>query len=260
MKLYGVVIMDIKGSRDIKDRPYIQRKMQTHMDILNQKYKKILPVPIKFTLGDEWQLLTEAPYECYNFIEEFQQLLWADNIKLYAGIGLGYLSTEISSDIGAMDGSCFIMARQAIDIAKRNTGRKQIHSKDCRVYLCYIQEISEYINNDNAKIYNVDEVAIDSKENTPIYKPDTKAMINNLINTLIENNEILKEKITEKQRSAYTLYEKMGTYRKVSEVNQDSIGGISAKLNTANYFVINHNNETIKAMLYYYCRLGEVIK
>ena len=89
MKLYGVVIMDIKGSRNIKNRPYIQEKLQAHMDELNYKYKKILPVPIKFTLGDEWQLITEQPYECYNFIEEFQQLLWADNIKIYAGIWSG---------------------------------------------------------------------------------------------------------------------------------------------------------------------------
>lgn len=260
MKPYAAVIMDIKGSRNIKDRPYIQRKLQAHMDRLNYKYKKILLLPIEFTLGDEWQILTQELYECYNFIEEFQQLLGDDNIKLYAGIGIGYLSTDIGNHIGAMDGSCFIMARQAIDIAKRNLQRKQIHSKDCRVFFCSIQKESENINNSIVKADCLDEVAIDLKENKQCYKSDTKGMINNLINTLIENNEILKERITDKQRMACISYGKLGTYRKMREVSEASIGGISAKLNTANYFTINHNNEMIKSMLYNYCKLEEVLK
>lgn len=266
MNLYGVVTMDLVGSRKLMNRSEIQNKLDSYIKNINSKYSSILVAPIDFTTGDEWQLITNKPYECYEFVHEFQQLFWFDEIKFYSGIGIGTLSTKIYENTRKMDGSCFIAARQAIDIAKKKSNIKTnfIHSNYNRVFFQSSENI--IVNNKNKSINKKtinfqipnEEVAITSEKNNFF----TSITFNNTINTIIENTEILKEKMTHKQKETYISYKKIGSYRKMIDKDpnyfNDSISAISQRLNAANYFTIENNHIMIKALLYEYCKLNEV--
>lgn len=256
MNIYGVVTMDIVGSRHIMDRNKVQNKLISYIAEVNEKFQQILLTPISLTLGDEWQAITNKPSECYNIIHEFQQRLWSDGIECYAGIGMGSISTSIYDDIRKMDGPCFHMARQAIKIAKKQerAGRKYIYSKRNRVFFKSSNEgaagklysIAKMKAHDNPQV--LEETAVTSMEYDDI-------TIDDIINILIENNEILKSKMTNKQKKVYMNYLKFGSYRKIIEESQDgndSIGGISQKLNTAEFFTIQRNHGMVSALLDYF--------
>lgn len=268
MSLFGVVTMDIIGSRKLKNRIQVQEKLSKYIEIMNKKYYNILTAPICFTLGDEWQFIINEPYQCYNLIHEFQQLLWKEDIDFYAGIGIGALNTEIYDDTRKMDGPCFNMARQAINIAKNNKNKdKYIFSKHNRVYFLSYESYSKNNENlflnyfkQNHNMNNIEEVAItsanDLSNNCKMYETIT---FENIINTLIENNEILKARLTQKQKKTYVDYIEWGSYRKILEMNsediKESIGGISQRLNNAEYFTIQRNHDLVSNMLKYYCML-----
>lgn len=246
MKLYGVVTMDIVDSRKIKDRESIQLKLNQYIEELNEKYATILLAPITITLGDEWQLVTDHPWKCYDLIHQFQQLLWQDQIEFYAGIGIGLLSTPIDKDIRKMDGPCFHFARQAIDIAKHGNKKKmkKIYSKNNRVFFQSLDDAS-IIDQSNT----LEEAAVtvcSQTESIPIVE---------MINILIENNEILKSNLTPKQKKVYVDYIKIGSYRKMLELNRDgvqeTIGGISQKINNAEYFTIQRNHNMVTYLIKY---------
>lgn len=271
MKLYGVVNMDIVGSRLVRDRQHLQVKLNSYIDHINAKYLDILACPATVTLGDEWQLITPKPMESYNFVHEFQQLLWNDDMELYAGIGIGELSTPITDDIRKMDGSCFHIARNAINIAKNIDKLKSNYNvnKLNRVFLMTNRipydsfgfNILNYYYNSKAA-YNEDvlqEIAVAGDNNTESGKNDFLDIIlyERTLNLIIENNEVLKAKMTKKQRETYINYIKLGSYRKVVDLasgdNKESIGGISQKLNNASYFTIQRNHYMVSALLNAYC-------
>lgn len=253
MSIYGAVIMDIVGSRQIEDREKIQNKLISYIAQINQKYRDILPVPASITLGDEWQIIVKKPSECYNIVHEFQQRLWVDDTEFYAGIGVGNISTPVYDVIGKMDGPCFHMARQAINIAKRKArvGGKYIYSKRNRVFFISSKENISGNSDGISKIKTdrnspgLEEAAVTAMEHDGV-------TMDNLINVLIENNEILKSKMTDKQKKVYMDYLKLGSYRKIMEENEDgrnSIGGISQKLNSAEFFTIQRNQEMVSVLL-----------
>ena len=254
MSTYGVVIMDIVGSRHIEDRGKVQNKLINHIAEVNCKYKDILPAPVSITLGDEWQVILSKPSECYNIVHEFQQRLWIEDIEFYAGIGIGGLATPIYDDIGRMDGPCFHMAREAINIAKRQAriNSKLIYSKRNRVFLL---SPKESIMDNNEVIFKKLKIHSDSpglEEVAVTAIKDNSITIDNLINILIENNEILKSRMTDKQKKVYMDYLRLGSYRKIIEGNEDgndSIGGISQKLNSAEFFTIQRNHDMVSVLL-----------
>lgn len=289
--LYGVVILDIVGSRKVKRRAELQCKLEGHIDWINKKYSAILISPISITLGDEWQIITSNPSECYNFIQEFQQLLWQDDIELYAGIGIGDISTEINEKIGKMDGPCFHQARKAINIAKGGIElrKKYILSKRNRIYF---QTEEEHMNTTSYLPFAdfIDEVAVAcepridfiGKTGNKLQEYSFSVMSNpnrrypgelerehlilkDLVNVVIENNEILKSKMTRGQKKAFVDYQRYGSYRKMQEAYMNemssaySIGNISEKLNSSEYFTIQRNLQVVKILLERYCYFRSVL-
>jgi hypothetical protein len=254
MKLYGVVIMDIVDSRKIVERHQFQQRFNLIISRISKKHADILAAPIAITLGDEWQVVTRRPSECYNFVHEFQQILWNDGINLYAGIGLGTLTTPEDPDIRKMDGPCFHFAREAVNIAKgKIKGRnKFIYSKKNRVFL----EASDI------KFLTVNWQEVAATSNTTITQrcsTTETVTVPHLINIIIENNEILKAKLTPKQKRVYLDYLEHGSYRNIISTKDDgSIGAISQKLNNAEFFTIQRNHEMVKLLLDYYTMLERV--
>jgi len=254
LKLYGVITIDIVQSRKILNRDAIQEKLNNYFKLVKDLYSHDIVSDICFTLGDEWQLITDKPHKCYRIVHDFQKLLWQDDISIYAGIGIGELKTNIYEDTRKMDGSCFYMAREAIEIAKEGSKKRNSHiqSKLNRVYLKSIarevlqekqSRLSLYQETNNLEF---SEVAADIEVTPTVHLED-------VINTLIENNEILTGKLTKKQKIIYTEYQKLKSYRKVVEANKDrfteTIGGISQKLNSAEYFTIQRNQEVIEGLI-----------
>ena len=178
--IYSVINMDIVHSRKIKNRIEVQNIIKNYLKSLSKKYEDKLLTPITITLGDEWQIVLKDISKSYTIITEINEFLDDYSIKTYSGIGIGSISTEVYSNSSNMDGEAFINARNAINIAKKSGDT--IKSKVNRVYL------NEY------SIMEKDEVAISlvSDGGYP------KVNIGYIINALIENTEILINKVTPK--------------------------------------------------------------
>jgi hypothetical protein len=243
LRIYGVLNIDIVNSRGLTNRIEIQENLKKYIKELNDEYKELLVSYITFTLGDEIQIVLNKAEESYNIFKKFQAYLLNENIKCYGGLGIGTIDTKISKDSREMDGKAFIYAREAINIAKdRNRFyNKYLNSKENRVLFRGEEVYLNKVNNDNS----LREVAV-----TSTYNPEDILILNRVINTLIENNEVIEEKFTEKQREVIYLYEKYGSYSSiVDNVPEFSKASISQKLNTSNYFLTIHNKSMIRELL-----------
>jgi hypothetical protein len=252
LKLYGVITIDIVKSRTIPNRELIQEKLNDYFKVIESIYSQDIVSDISFTLGDEWQLITDKPQNCYRIVHDFQKLLWQDKLNIYAGIGIGELKTKIYKDTRRMDGPCFYMARDAIKIAKEGPKKKNspIQSKLNRVYL---KSVAKDLNQQKIIRPNTETDNLQLSEVAADIELGSKIHIEDLINTIIENNEILTGRLTNKQKIIYVEYQKLKSYRKIVEVNKgrfnETIGGISQKLNSAEYFTIQRNHVTIEALI-----------
>ncbi len=246
MNIYSVINMDIVNSRKIENRIEFQHELKKYFKELDDKYKNILIAPITFTLGDEWQIVLKVVEESYNLFIEINRFLHARKVKCYCGIGVGTISTAESMDTREMDGSAFIYAREAINSAKTNNRfhSKEIHTKDCRVVLKGTHiDIPELTSSFNTSINEVglEEVAVTTTSEFSML---------DVINTLIQNNEIIESKFTEKQREIISLYERLGSYKEIENTHPKfSKSSISHKLTASNYFLTIHNVKIIRELL-----------
>ena len=253
MKLYGVINMDIVDSRLLSNRENVQKKIHEYLNYWNNKDKDILLTPITITLGDEWQIVIKAPCKGYEVINAFQSFLRKNDIYVYSGFGIGTISTSIYNDTRLMDGDCFIKAREALNTAKNKNRfyNKQMNSKKNNVY--FNAENLSFNADLYKKLDSLGEVAITSGE-----AQEKIPTINNIINSMIENNEILKHKVTYKQWETIQLYEELGSYNNM--VKQDESitkADISQKINGSNYSVIKNNNLNIEGLIRLYCEIKE---
>jgi hypothetical protein len=282
MKLYGVVTMDIVGSRNLVNRPDIQELLDEYIQYINEKYLQYLAAPVSFTLGDEWQLITNCPSKVYDFVHLFQQKLWGLGVRFYAGIGIGELSTAIYNDVRKMDGECFIAARQAIEISKNkmhySRRNNYVYSKNNKVFFKYLGKYqdnsktifdTEYVLEllKNVSEFDLDDRVLEVALSTDIDEFPQRnitmtndisfrlAVLENVINLIIENNEILKDKMTNKQKEIYVQQFNTGSYRKIVEQYGGSISNISQSLNVAQYYAIQNNHSMVKVLIKIYCLL-----
>lgn len=251
MRIFAVINIDIVGSRKLKDRKIVQENLRAYIQKLNLELKDILLAPIKITLGDEWQIVLKDVSKSYYLINKFQNYLRKKNINVYAGIGIGDISTGIYEDTASMDGESFIKAREALNIVKNKNRyyNSELNSKKNNIYF-NAEEVS-FVNEFMKKAFIFSEVAL-----TTSCEKEYDLSINKIINTLIENNEVLKDKITDKQLEIIELYEELGSYNNIIKQRSDlSKADISQKLNVSNYFVINNNNFIIEALIASYCKI-----
>ena len=242
MTVYGVAIFDLVGSRKVTARNQLQLHLKDNINKFNRQFGSILAVPAGITLGDEWQVLTHEPTKLYHIVETFQQMFWPHNIDLYTGIGIGPVSTILDKDIRTMDGPCFHHARQAVEIAKRQN-HNRITSKRNKVFF--------FTDHSNPGSF-AQEIAA-SRESSAAYH-SLSVSIPELINVIIENNEVLKSKMTANQKEIYLQYLQYGSYRKIVEkTEKKSISNISDRLNQAEIFTIQRNGSVIESLLSQYC-------
>ena len=240
MALYGVIILDLVGSKKSSKRNQLQITLNKNIKRFNQSYNDILAAPATITVGDEWQVLTYQPNKVYEMVEAFQRMFWMDGVDLYAGIGIGELSTALSNDIRNIDGPCFHSARAALEAAKKQN-HSWISSKRNRVFFAADRHAELFAH----------EIAATSEGMAAEFYGFAN-LLPEVINNIIENNEILKSKMTANQKQIYLHYLQYGSYRKIAEeTDKKSISNISERLNSAEVFTIQRNGYMVEKLLSY---------
>lgn len=131
-KPYVAIIGDIKSSKKIENRNYVQEKLKNILKEVNVKYEQDISAKFMVTLGDEFQGLLCNGENVINIVEEIQRKMYPIEIRF--GIGVGAITTEINPEmsIGA-DGPSYYKARNAIEFLKRNERKNKNHNSDIRV-------------------------------------------------------------------------------------------------------------------------------
>lgn len=246
MNIYTVINMDIVGSRKLNNREIIQNNIRDYLEEFSFIHKELLIAPVSLTLGDEWQIVIKKNEEAYNLFKEIESFLDDNKIKCYCGIGVGNITTKLYSDTRSMDGLAFIYAREAINIAKNSNKyySKYLNSKENRVF--FKGENIELMNNQIIKNLDLSEEVAFTSSTCDNYD----LTLNRLINCIIENNEVIESKFTNKQKDTIKLYEKKGSYNlMIKDEPALSKASISQKLNTSNYFMSRYNRKIIKLLL-----------
>lgn len=256
MNIYSVLNIDLVKSREINNRIEIQSKIKQYFLKLNNKYDNILVAPITFTLGDEWQIIIRDVKESYNIFTEIRLFLRLNNLDSYCGIGIGTISTDEANDTREMDGQAFIYAREALNIAKKSNRfyNGVIYTKDCNLAVQgkNIDMINTFNNQLLVSEYNNNfecEVAIDTDN-------DTSLGLIDIINNIMQNNEMIESKFTDKQIEIISLYEDLGSYSNIEkEYPNYSKPSISNKLSASNYFLTIYNKKVISNLLDIYATI-----
>ena len=122
-----VVTCDLIHSKNLSDRFEIQEKLKNAVNIVNNKYSKDILCPFIIIWGDSFQGALKSLKGFYGILEIFE-----DNISagFRCGIGIGEISTKISSTTLEMDGPAFHKAKEALDTAEKNGWRVNIQSEN----------------------------------------------------------------------------------------------------------------------------------
>ena len=226
MKIYSVMNIDIIDSRKIINREVFQKALKVYLKELSDEYTSILVAPITITLGDEWQVVLREVKESYNVYMAIKEYLNAQGLGCYCGIGIGTISTDEAMDTREMDGQAFILAREGLNIAKRNKKayNRAIPTKDCKVYLKGPHALKHK--------KSQGELEKEGKVEDPII--DFEAMINNVI----QNNELHLKKLTKVQKQVIEAYKKLGSYSAVQDKEKISKSNVSNRLRASNYWLM----------------------
>lgn len=111
-----VVAVDIKRSKQMRERGAAQETVRTMLRRLNHSYRTDKLADFMITLGDEFQGALWNPAKAYDVFLDLKQNL---RLPFYCGLGLGGISTSISTRIVEMDGPAFHHAREALGSAKK---------------------------------------------------------------------------------------------------------------------------------------------
>lgn len=128
-KCFCVMTIDLKGSRKLRDRAFIQRKVLELIDELNQKFEKDLQADFVMVLGDEFQGVLNSPEKVYQIFKFIKRRL---EVEFCCGVGVGSISTALSKKTTEMDGPAFHLSREALEEAKKERAEVVIrsHSKE----------------------------------------------------------------------------------------------------------------------------------
>lgn len=116
--IYQVMVFDLKNSKQLQNREYIQYKLIDALKEVNEEYSNIIVSNFIITLGDEWQGLLKYPCHYQKIIDFFEKKL--NPLDIYCGIGIGSISIHnFELTVNQLDGPAFYLAREAITNAKQ---------------------------------------------------------------------------------------------------------------------------------------------
>ncbi len=161
---YIAIIGDIKQSKRIEDRNYVQKKLKKTLEEINSIYADDIASDFMITLGDEFQGLLSCGDDAIFIMSEIERKMFP--VKIRFGVGIGAITTEINRKLplGA-DGPGYYKAREAIEYLKENEKRKQTNASDIRIGIDGDNQASE-----------------------------------NMLNTILSLSSVIKEEWTDRQR------------------------------------------------------------
>ncbi len=109
------IICDIRGSRKIANWGKVYSNIEKKLEKLNKEFQNEIIVPVRFTVGDEFQGVFKNPE---NIVDIIRFLKVHITVGFYCGIGTGDIELPIE-DMKAMRGTAFYRARNAIEICKK---------------------------------------------------------------------------------------------------------------------------------------------
>lgn len=107
---------DVVGSRGVEDRAGLQRRLSALLAEVNDRHAEQLMAPLRLVRGDEFQGLLIHPRPLVPMISALEDGLHP--VRVTFGVGIGGLSTDAGSDVGALDGPVFHRGRQALEEAR----------------------------------------------------------------------------------------------------------------------------------------------
>ncbi len=114
-KIYIAMIVDVIGSRAVRDRSDLQLRLQSGLDRVNREHADVIAANLVLTVGDEFQGLLQS-HEGLQVIQSTLRVA-AFPQELRFGFGVGTLDTPLRTHAIGMDGPCFHRARDAIQRA-----------------------------------------------------------------------------------------------------------------------------------------------
>lgn len=129
---YIAIIGDIKGSKEIKNRGWIQEKLNTVLNHVNETYYADISAKFVITLGDEFQGLLKSKEHLLDIVKYIQREMYP--VRLRFGIGLGEISTNIfyEAAIGA-DGPAYYAARKMIEQLREQEKKLKKQAADIQI-------------------------------------------------------------------------------------------------------------------------------
>ncbi len=116
---FVAVIGDILGSRQLRDRAGVQRRLRSALEQINAWVAtEGLAAAFRLTAGDEFQGLLTRPELIVDITRRLADAL--PELRIIFGVGRGELTTELYPDVGSLDGPCFHLAREALDTARED--------------------------------------------------------------------------------------------------------------------------------------------
>lgn len=217
---YIAVIGDIKESKSITERNYVQERLKNILNNVNECFKDDIAAKFLITLGDEFQGLLKNTGHLLDIVKLIQIQMYP--VKLRFGIGIGEISTEINHEaaIGA-DGPAYYAARRMIEDIREQEKKIKKQAADIQI-----------------SIYDGDKFEITE------------------INTLLLLMKVIEENWSEKQR--YTIWDMStngGSQEECAKRMKTTQSTVARRLADGNYIVYEKTKRTvIKAIN----RLGDI--
>ena len=118
---------DIVLSRQINDRADVQQQLKHTLQTINQEYKSQLEAPFVIVWGDSFQGAIKSFKYTYEILESISERF---PNKFRCGIGIGDISTSLSSNVLEMDGEALINSRFSLKVATLYKLDVWIHSSN----------------------------------------------------------------------------------------------------------------------------------
>ena len=113
---YVVLTGDLKSSRKFEDRARVQETLKNALMVINKELEKAIIAKFMIVGGDGFQGMLNAP-KC--IFDIYYALFENINYPFYLGIGIGGISTNLSENVGEIDGEAFHKAYEALEMAKK---------------------------------------------------------------------------------------------------------------------------------------------
>ena len=113
---YVVLTGDLKSSRKLEDRARVQEGLKNALLGINKELEKAIIAKFIIVGGDGFQGMLHAPKYIFDIYYALFEII---NYPFYLGIGIGGISTNLSENVGEIDGEAFHKAYEALEKAKK---------------------------------------------------------------------------------------------------------------------------------------------